>query len=96
MKRTFRFGLLCEKLVDQHGPAHSWHHHIGQEKIGVVRHFIEGFDRAIRATRPDNVIACLFQNRFDKMKHIRLIIDHQNCLRIVFRNFGHRLKSSLA
>jgi hypothetical protein len=88
--------LLCEKPVDQHGPAHSWHHDIGQEKIGAVRHSIEGLDGAIRATRPDNFITCLLQNRFDKVKHIRLIVDHQYCWRIVFRNFGHRLKSSLA
>jgi hypothetical protein len=30
------------------------------------------------------------------LEHIRLIIDYQNCMKILFRIFGHRLKSSLA
>jgi len=56
-KQDVEIRIDLAQMVHQHGTAHSWHHHIHQEKIRSARETLEGLNRDLRTSRPDNFIA---------------------------------------
>jgi len=66
------------QVVHQHGTAHSWHHHVDQEKIRPVSETLKGLDRQVRTSRRSDFITFFCENRLKKTKDIRFVVHDQH------------------